>query len=53
MTADITVTITTVRGLSALNYSQMLMLGTKDNDTITAQRADEAILGELDLSSFA
>lgn len=53
MTADITITITTVRGLSALNYSQMLMLGTKDNDTITAQKADEAILGELDLSAFA
>ena len=51
MTADITITLTTVRGLSCINYGKMLMLGTSENDSIINQTADEAVLGSVDLSS--
>lgn len=48
MTADITITVTTVRGLSRLNYNKMLML---NSDTGAQQQsADESIIGTLDFS---
>lgn len=49
MTADITLTLTTVRGLSRLNYSKMLMLHNKDANVAENQSADDSILGTIDL----
>lgn len=50
MTADITITITTVRGLSRLNYNKMLMLNTNADDRKESQTADESIMGTINVS---
>lgn len=64
MTADITITLTTVRGLSRINYNKMLMLPTNDDSNLLAdgyridagqifgQTADEEVAGKIDISGI-